>query len=64
VFHNLLFHRGLPNVSGTIRWSVDWRFQDATQPTLRPQAGHLVRSAATPAAAIADRAAWSAASFA
>ncbi|HYE06317.1 MAG TPA: phytanoyl-CoA dioxygenase family protein [Planctomycetota bacterium] len=63
VFHNLLFHRGLPNTSDTIRWSVDWRLQDATQPTLRPQRGHLLRSR-DPAAAVTTAAGWAAATFA
>ncbi|MBA3847503.1 MAG: phytanoyl-CoA dioxygenase family protein [Planctomycetes bacterium] len=62
VFHNLLFHRGLPNTADTIRWSVDWRLQDATQPTLRPQRGHLLRSH-DPAAAISSAAGWAAAAF-
>ncbi|MEZ4676821.1 MAG: phytanoyl-CoA dioxygenase family protein [Caldilineaceae bacterium] len=44
LFHNLLFHRGLPNHADHIRWSLDWRYQDATQPTLRKEAGHLARS--------------------
>ena len=44
LFHNLLFHRGLPNASDSIRWSCDWRYQDATQPTMREQKGHLARS--------------------
>ena len=29
LFHNLLFHRGLPNRSPAIRWSLDWRYQDS-----------------------------------
>lgn len=44
LFHNLLFHCGLPNHSRTIRWSCDWRYQDANQPTMREQKGHLARS--------------------
>ena len=31
LFNNLLFHRGRPNHAQTIRWSADWRYQDATQ---------------------------------
>ncbi|MBA2480642.1 MAG: phytanoyl-CoA dioxygenase family protein [Planctomycetes bacterium] len=58
MFDNLLFHQGLPNTSDTIRWSVDWRFQDATQPTLRPQHGQLVRSARDPGAAVRDAGDW------
>ncbi|MCW8130551.1 MAG: phytanoyl-CoA dioxygenase family protein [Planctomycetota bacterium] len=44
LFHNMLFHQGLPNQTETIRWSIDWRYQDATQPTLRPSNGHLART--------------------
>jgi phytanoyl-CoA hydroxylase len=44
LFHNLLFHRGLPNLSDGIRWSCDWRYQDANQPTMRKEKGHLARS--------------------
>jgi phytanoyl-CoA hydroxylase len=47
LFSNLLFHRGLPNTSKAIRWSSDWRYQDATQPTLRKEHGHLARSNAS-----------------
>ena len=43
-FSNLLFHQGLPNTSQAVRWSFDWRYQDATQPTMRTSKGHLVRS--------------------
>ena len=48
LFHNLLFHQGLPNHAKTIRWSMDWRYQDATQSTLRPENGHLARSNSHP----------------
>ncbi|MBX3010069.1 MAG: phytanoyl-CoA dioxygenase family protein [Caldilineaceae bacterium] len=58
LFHNLLFHRGLPNHSTQIRWSADWRYQDATQPTLRKENGHLARSRREPAAAVQSAAAW------
>ena len=44
LFSNLLFHQGLENTSGTIRWSSDWRYQDATQSTMRSEQGHLARS--------------------
>src|SRR3954462_12334349 len=56
IFHNMLFHQGLPNVSKTIRWSVDWRFQDATQPTLRPFNGHVARSRKNPESQVLDAA--------
>ncbi len=63
LFHNLLFHRGLPNHSPHIRWSADWRYQDATQPTLRKENGHLARSRQQPAAAVQSAAAWTRLSF-
>jgi phytanoyl-CoA hydroxylase len=59
LFSNLLFHVGLPNRTKTIRWSVDWRYQDATQPTLRKAAGHIVRSRANPASAVQTPEQWS-----
>lgn len=63
LFHNLLFHRGLPNHSSKIRWSIDWRYQDATQSTLRPENGHLARSRSHPELAVQDAAQWAALSF-
>ena len=63
MFSNLLFHRGQPNVSKTIRWSCDWRYQDATQPTLRPETGHLARSQAHPEKVIHHAAQWAQESF-
>lgn len=58
LFNNLLFHCGLPNRSQAIRWSLDWRYQDATQPTMRPEEGHLARSRAQPEAVVAGPDAW------
>ncbi len=63
LFHNLLFHRGLPNHSQQIRWSADWRYQDATQPTLRKENGHLARSRQHPAAAVQNASDWASLSF-
>lgn len=63
LFHNLLFHHGHPNRSNGIRWSLDWRFQDATQETLRPQHGHLARSRAHPDEVVQDAADWAARRF-
>lgn len=63
LFHNLLFHRGLPNHSPEIRWSADWRYQDATQSTLRKEHGHLARSRQQPAAAVQSAAQWASLSF-
>jgi ectoine hydroxylase-related dioxygenase (phytanoyl-CoA dioxygenase family) len=63
LFHNLLFHQGLPNRSQGIRWSLDWRYQDATQETLRAEQGHLARSRLHPEQVVRDRADWAARSF-
>lgn len=63
LFHNLLFHRGLPNHSQEIRWSADWRYQDATQSTMRKENGHLARSRRHPEAAVQSAAAWASLSF-
>jgi len=52
VFSNLLLHSGQPNVSDIVRWSLDFRYQVATEPTLRPETGHLVRSRQDPGACI------------
>ena len=46
LFSNMLFHMGQDNVTDGVRWSADWRYQDATQSTMRPERGHLVRSRA------------------
>jgi hypothetical protein len=40
----MLFHQGLPNRSDRVRWSMDWRYQDAIQSTMRQTQGHLARS--------------------
>lgn len=58
LFSNLLFHVGQPNKSKKIRWSVDWRYQDATQPTLRKAQGQLMRSRLHPKAVIATPQQW------
>ncbi len=63
VFSNLLFHRGLPNRAHHIRWSVDFRYQDATQPTLRSSQGHLLRSEKHPSRVVRDAKHWSALHF-
>lgn len=63
LFHNLLFHCGLPNHSRTIRWSVDWRYQDAREPTHRPKNGHLARSAARPNEVVRDASDWARRTF-
>jgi len=63
IFHNLLFHRGLPNHSRQIRWSADWRYQDATQPTLRKENGHMARSRSHPQQAVQSPDQWASLSF-
>lgn len=51
LFSNLLVHRGGQNASDHIRWSFDWRFQNAAKPTCRPDNGHVVWSRTGTAAA-------------
>lgn len=63
LFHNLLFHQGQPNRTRAIRWSLDWRYQDATQPTLRKESGHLARSRRSPARAVQSAEQWARLSF-
>ena len=58
LFSNMLFHRGHPNVTDIVRWSLDWRYQDARQPTLRPQRGHLARSRVHPERVVRDAEQW------
>ncbi len=57
-FSNLMFHQGQPNRSGAIRWSMDWRYQDARQSTMRPQSGHLARSREHPDRVVRDGRHW------
>jgi phytanoyl-CoA hydroxylase len=63
LFSNLLFHRGLPNRSTTVRWSSDWRYQDATQPTLRKENGHLARSRLHPEQVVRSAQHWATLAF-
>jgi phytanoyl-CoA hydroxylase len=63
LFSNLLFHQGLPNRTKVVRWSSDWRYQDATQPTLRKEKGHLARSRKHPELAVRSAQEWSRLSF-
>jgi ectoine hydroxylase-related dioxygenase (phytanoyl-CoA dioxygenase family) len=58
LFSNLLFHSGQPNVSSIVRWSCDWRYQDATQSTLREYRGHMARSRTSPENVVRDAAHW------
>ena len=63
LFDNLLFHRGLPNKSETIRWSVDWRYQNATEPTNRKENGHVARSVARHSEVVSSGSQWAALQF-
>ena len=63
LFQNLLFHRGQPNHSNEIRWSFDWRYQDAGQPTLRKEEGHIARSRSNPDSAVKSADEWASLSF-
>ena len=63
LFHNLLFHQGLPNRADHVRWSLDWRYQDATQPTLRQEHGHLARSQAHPEQVVQSAEEWASRHF-
>lgn len=58
LFSNLLFHCGLPNKSDGIRWSCDWRYQDATQSTAREHVGHIARSRKDPSSAVHSAEEW------
>eukprot|EP00040_Diaphanoeca_grandis_P039162 m.258303 g.258303 ORF g.258303 m.258303 type:complete len:346 (+) comp36403_c0_seq1:54-1091(+) len=44
LFNNILIHRGGENNTDKIRWSFDWRFQDAAKKTFRSEQGHVVWS--------------------
>jgi hypothetical protein len=68
LFTNHTFHCGLPNnaergTPGVVRWSLDWRYQDAAQSTHRPQNGHLVYSSDCPEAVCPDADSWMALSL-
>ncbi len=63
LFSNLLFHMGQDNMSDTVRWSADWRYQDATQSTMRSQRGHLARSKANPDQVVQSARQWAQLSF-
>jgi ectoine hydroxylase-related dioxygenase (phytanoyl-CoA dioxygenase family) len=44
LFSNILIHRGGINTTDKIRWSFDWRFQDARKSTFRAENGHIVNA--------------------
>eukprot|EP00117_Sycon_ciliatum_P029884 scpid74064/ scgid23693/ len=58
LFGQYLYHCGLPNKSDTVRWSLDFRFQDAAASTLRKEPGHLARSKVNPDAVVKDSDHW------
>ena len=47
LFNNLLVHCGGINSTNKIRWSFDWRFQDANKSTFRKETGHVISSKST-----------------
>ena len=59
LFDQYAYHRGLPNQTpNATRWSLDFRYQDATADTLRSESGFLVApraAAAVPELALARR---------
>jgi ectoine hydroxylase-related dioxygenase (phytanoyl-CoA dioxygenase family) len=63
LFSNLLFHQGLPNRSPTVRWNLDWRYQDARQPTLRRDQGHIARSRSNPGRVVQSAGEWAGLEF-
>ncbi|CAH1779628.1 unnamed protein product [Owenia fusiformis] len=56
-FSNILIHRGGFNHSKIVRWSVDWRYQDADKETHREQKGHVMWST-DPTQAVANAEQW------
>lgn len=59
LFHQYLVHGSqLPNLSGKLRWALDFRYQDAAFPTLRKTQGHLARSEANPGGVVRDGEHW------
>ena len=42
LFSNILVHCGGSNATDRIRWSCDWRYQDAAKSTFREEQGHVV----------------------
>ena len=63
LFSNMLFHMGQPNCSQTVRWSCDWRYQDATQSTMRSHGGHIARSVTHPDRTVTTAEQWARLSF-
>merc|ERR1711871_268627 len=53
-----LIHSGYPNSSSGVRWSAEFRLQDAEVPTLRSESGDIARSLKQPKAAIVSGQQW------
>ncbi len=52
-------HRGTPNVSDIVRWSIDLRYQRTGEPTGRPfHPDFVVRSRTNPAGVLTDHSQW------
>ncbi|MBL4575277.1 MAG: hypothetical protein JKY51_04150, partial [Opitutaceae bacterium] len=47
----------------TVRWSCDWRYQDATQSTIRENQGHLALSKIHPNKVVRSAEQWARLSF-
>lgn len=59
LFHQYLIHGShLPNLSGKLRWALDFRFQDANVDTLRKTQGHMARSVSQPNTVVRDAEHW------
>ena len=63
VFQNMLCHRNVPNRTQTVRWSLDWRYQLASQSTLRAEKGYIARSRKEPETAVHSASEWGRLSF-
>ena len=63
LLHNMLFHRGLLNRSNHTRWNMDWRYQDATQPTMCVWEGSLARSRLHPERTVRSPEQWASMTF-
>jgi ectoine hydroxylase-related dioxygenase (phytanoyl-CoA dioxygenase family) len=64
LFKQQLVHSGRPNLSEGVRWSLDWRYQDARFPTLLPIEGSLMRSEEFPTDVVRSPQDWVASKFA
>ena len=53
LFKQNLIHSGRPNTTDGVRWSMDWRYQDARRQNLNlnPELSSLARSASNPQSA-------------